>query len=230
MNLKLSPLHILSFLILLFLVQQLHDWTHILAVRVTCHCWGQRIFESWEICGSPSSGQHALIAISGVLINFALLWVGWSLLHPEGSTEENSIGIALVFAAQPWDNLVAAFRGGGDLTESLRWIQQHGPMSNQHFVTRLGLFLMLLLVIPPLVRAFIQLPGYKGKLIAFPLLLLVSGWLTRWWSRQLTHWFIPADATMSTTYIAVGVWTLLLAVGCFFTARWLKGFIRELSL
>ena len=92
------------------------------------------------------------------------------------------------------------------------------------------LVLMLLLVIPPLVRAFMRLPGYKGKLLAFPLLFLLPGWLTRSWSRQLTHWFIPTDATMTGTYVAVGIWTVLLAVGCFFTARWLRDFIRELTL
>ncbi|HXD79271.1 MAG TPA: hypothetical protein VN616_15745 [Puia sp.] len=230
MNLKLSPLHILAFLILLFLVQQLHDWTHILTVRAICHCWGHRVFEGWTICGSASGGQHALISISGSLINFALLWVGWSLLHPEGTAEENSIGVALVFAARPLPDLIAAFRGGGELTESIAWIQQHGPTSNVHFVHRAGLVLILLLVIPPLVRAFLRLPGYKGKLIAFPLLLLLPEWIVRTWSRQLTHWFIGPDATLTSTYIAVGLWTVVLGIGCFLTARWLKGFIRELSL
>ncbi|HLI93759.1 MAG TPA: hypothetical protein VKU83_09125 [Puia sp.] len=230
MNLKLSPRYVIAFLILLFLMQQIHDWAHVLAVRVTCHCWASRAFDTWLICGSPSPGQHALIAISGPLINFVLLWLGWALLHPESTVEEDSVGVALVFAAQPLDLLVAAFKGGGDLTDSLRWIQQHGPASNHHFVSRLGVVLMLLLVIPPLVRAFLRLPGYKGRLIAFPLLFLLPGWLQRLWHRELTHWFITPDTSLLHAYILVGAWTGLLLIGCILTARWLRKFIWELSL
>lgn len=230
MNLKLSAWHILAFLILLLLVQQLHDWAHVLTVRVTCHCWAARTFDGWQICGYPSPGQHALISISGPLINFALLWIGWALLHPESPVEENSVGVALVFVAQPLNLLIAAFKGGGDLTDALRWVQRHGPASNYHFVSRLGLLLTLLLVIPPLVRAFKRLPGYQGRAIAFPLLFLLPPWLEHLWHRQMTHWFITDNTTWLHAYILVGAWTVLLLIGCVLTARWLRKLIWELSL
>jgi hypothetical protein len=230
MNLKAPPLYILSMLLLVFLVYECHDWAHILAVRVTCHCWPVRTFGDWVICGSPSNGQHALILIAGPVINVVLFWAGWSLLDAENTAEENSVGVALVFAALPLNNLVAAFSGGGDITESLRWIQRHGPMSNRHMVTLMGLLIQLLIIGPALVRAFIRLPGYKGKLIAFPLLFLLPGWLDKLWNGLLNRWFIGPDTTQSHAYLYVGIWFLVLLIGFIFLRRQLKGLIKELSL
>src|SRR5262245_5398877 len=96
MNLKLHPFYVVSFLMLVFLVQEIHDWSHLLAVRATCHCWPVRLFGDWLICGTPSAGQHALISVAGPLVNVVLFLTGYSLLNPENSTEENSVGIALV--------------------------------------------------------------------------------------------------------------------------------------
>src|ERR1700722_9685768 len=230
MNLKAPPLYILSFLLLIFLVQEVHDWAHILAVRVTCHCWAIRTFGSWVLCGSPSPGQHALIAVAGPLVNAILLLTGWSLLHPENPVEENSIGVALVFAALPLNNLIAAFTGGGDITETVRWMQRHGYYSSVGFAKGLGLVIVLLLNIPALIRAFGALPGYKGRAIAFPLMLLLPGWLIKIGNKQLGRWFIGPDTTQFQVYIYTGIWFGVLLIGFFFLRRQLKGLISELTL
>ncbi|HUB60216.1 MAG TPA: hypothetical protein VL978_05935 [Puia sp.] len=230
MNLKLHPLYILAFLLLVFLVQEVHDWSHVLVVRATCHCWADRSFGGWVLCGTPSNGQHALISIAGPLINIVMFWAGWSLLDAENSAEENSLGVALVFAAMPLNNLIAAFTGGGDITESIRFIQRHGPNSNHALATGIGLIVQLLIILPGLVRAFLRLPGFKGKLIAFPLMFLLPGWLEKLWNRQLNRWFIGPDTTWLHAYEYVGIWFVILAVGFFLTRRQLKRFIRELSL
>jgi hypothetical protein len=230
MNLKVPPLYLLSFLILVFLVHEFHDWAHLLMVRATCHCWGKRMFDAWDFCGSPSAGQHALVSIAGPLVNYVLLWTGWLLLHPDSPPEQTSLGCALVFACLPLNNLIAAFSGGGDLTDCIRWMQRHGPYSNRHFATMTGLVVGLLLIVPPLLRAFLRLPGYKGKLIAFPLLFLLPGWLDRLWNRQLNHWLITPDTTKEQAYIRVIAWLVLLLIGWFLTRKQLKRLITELSL
>jgi hypothetical protein len=230
MNLKAPPLYVLSFLLLVFLVHECHDWAHILAVRVTCHCWAIRVFGSMELCGTPSPGQHALILFAGPLINVVLLWAGWSLLDEENSVEEHSLGVAFVFAALPLNDLIVAFTGGGDITGGIRWIQKHGPLSNHGFVSRMGLLIELLIIVPALVRAFLRLPGYKGKLIAFPLLFLLPGWLDKLWNEQLNRWFIGPDTTQPHIYIYTGVWFAVVLVGFFLTRLQLKGLIRELSV
>ena len=230
MNLKVSPLYILSFLLLVFLVQEVHDWAHVLAVRVTCHCWPVRNFGLWVLCGSPSSGQHALISLAGPLINVVLLLTGWSLLHSDNPVEENSLGVALVFAALPFNALWTGFHGSNDITDCVRWLQRHGPNSDLHFASRFGLFIVLLLNVPPLVRAFIRLPGYKGKFVAFPLFFLVPGWLVTLWSRQLNKWFIGPETGQWEAYALVAGWLVVLIVGFFLTRRKLKRLIRELTV
>ena len=121
MNLKAPPLYILSFLILVFLVHEFHDWAHTLMATLTCQCWGSRIFDGWDFCTTSlvTSGQRALATLAGPIINYVLLWIGYSELHPENSTEEHSLGVALVFACLPLNNLMAAFSGGGDLTSAI---------------------------------------------------------------------------------------------------------------
>ena len=230
MNLKAPPLYILSFLLLVFLVHEFHDWAHVLAVRATCHCWPLRLFDSWELCGTPSPGQHALIALAGPLINVVLLVTGYNLLHVENPVEDHSLGVALVFAALPLGLLIDAFQGAGDITDCIRWLQRHGPNSNRHFASVLGLVIQLVVIVPAVVRAFSRLPGYKGKLIAFPLLFLLPGWLERLWSRELNHWFVRPDTSFWQAYAYVGGWFVLLAVGVILLRRQLTGLIRELSL
>jgi hypothetical protein len=159
-----------------------------------------------------------------------LFLTGWALLDIENSVEDHSLGVALVFAAMPWSNLIAAFTGGGDITDFIRWIQRHGPTSNHGLVSRISLIIQLIIILPGLIRAFLRLPGYKGKLIAFPLLLLVPGWLERLWYGQLNRWFIGPETGQWNGYAYVGGWTVLVAVGVFLTRRQLKGLIRELSL
>lgn len=230
MNLKVSPFYILAFLLLLFLVHEIHDWMHVLAVRGTCHCWPVRLFGSWEICGSPSAGQHAIIDVAGPLINVLLYVAAWNLLDPENSADEYSLGVALLFAPLPWNDLIAAFSGGGEITDCIRWMQKHGPQSNRSFAGGLGLVIQLALILPPLVRAFRRLPGYKGRLIAFPLFLLLPVWLDKHWNQLLNQWFIPAGSTLWHGYIVVGAWFVLLLAGFLLTRRHLKGLITELSL
>jgi hypothetical protein len=109
-------------------------------------------------------------------------------------------------------------------------IQRHGPNSNHGLATGIGLIVQLLIILPGLVRAFLRLPGYKGKLIAFPLLLLLPGWLERLWNQQLTRWFIGPDTPWKHAYLCVGIWGIVLLAGFFLTRRQLKGLIKELSL
>ena len=63
-----------------------------------------------------------------------------------------------------------------------------------------------------------------------PLLVVLPGWLCRLWNRQLTHWFITPDSGLLHAYILVGAWTIVLAIACILTSRWLKNFILELAL
>jgi hypothetical protein len=232
MKLKVTPLYILSFLFLVFLVHEVHDWAHTLVAWLSCSCWGSRVFNGWDFCAgcTVSSGQRALATIAGPLIDYVLLLVGWNNLHAENSVEEKSVGVALVFACLPLNLLMAAASGGGDLTDAIQLIQIHRPMS-RHSVHVVGMLLTMILTIPPMLRAFIQLPGYQGKLIAFPVLLLVPGWLDRVLvGKLLNKWLIPPDTSQSHAYAWVIGWGVLVLAGWFFTRHRSQDLINELSI
>lgn len=232
MKLKLTPLYILAFLFLLFLVHEVHDWSHALMARAVSPSWGPRVFNGWDFCPGfkVTSGPRALALIAGPIINYVLLWVGWWHLDQENPLQEQSLGCSLVFATLPLNGLLAAFDGGGDLTNSIRWLQQHGPGSNHAFVTILGLLLVLVLTVPPLLRAFLQLPGYKGKLFIFPVLLLVPGWLDgQLVGKWLNNWLITPGMSQAHAYEWVIGWGVFLLIGWLLTRQWLEDLMRELS-
>jgi hypothetical protein len=232
MKLKVTPLYILSFLFLVFLVHEVHDWAHTLAARISCTCWGSRIFDGWDFCAgcSVSSGERALATIAGPLINYVLLLVGWDKLHPENTVEEKSVGVSLVFACLPLNLLMGAVSGGGDLTDAIQLLQVHRSLS-VHAVHVVGLLLTLILTVPPIIRAFVQLPGYQGKLIVFPVLLLVPGWLDRELvGKLLNKWLIPAGTPQSHAYAWVIGWGVLVLVGWLFTRHRTQDLINELSI
>jgi hypothetical protein len=233
MKLKLTPLYIVSFLFLVFLIHEIHDWTHALAARAVCDCWGPRGFDRWDFCAgcTVSTGQRALALIVGPFINFALLWVGWRKMDPENPLDEQSLGCSLNFACLPLNLLLAAGSGGGDLTNALRFMQQHGPATNRRLVGIMGLLIVLVLTLPALFRAFILLPGYQGKFLIFPALLLLPVWLDKWLvGKQLNNWLIGPDATQNHGYAWVIGWFFFVLIGWLFTRRWLEDLVGELSL
>lgn len=233
MKLKLTPLYILAFLFLLFLVHEVHDWSHTLMARAVCPCWGRRIFDGWDFCPGyeVSSGQRALALIAGPIINYLLLWIGYGLLEPENPLDMQSLGCSLVFATLPLNGLLAAFSGGGDLTNTIRLFQQHGIATNHRLVTIMGLLLVVALTVPPLVRAFLCLPGYQGKWLVFPILFLVPGWLDHQLvGKWLNAWLIAPDATQAYAYAVVGGWGCLMLLGWFLTRHYLEDLMSELSL
>jgi hypothetical protein len=233
MNLKLSPLYLLSFLILIFLVHEIHDWAHTLVARIVCPCWGMRVFDGWDFCPDcfASAGEKALALVAGPVINFILLWIGWSLLNEDNQVDEQSLGCTIVFACLPLNMLLAATAGGGDLTAAIRWLEPRDAHNNPHFVSLLGLLITVLLTVPALVRAFLRLPGYLGKFLLFPLFLFVPGWLDHWVVNiGLNRWLIKPDTSQAQAYTCVIAWLILLLVGWFFTRRQPAGLMREMTV
>jgi hypothetical protein len=233
MNLKLSPLYLLSFMILVFLVHELHDWAHTLVARAVCSCWGMRVFDGLAFCPDcfPSAGERALETVAGPVINFILLWIGYSLLNEDSQLREQSLGCTIVLACLPLNILLAATSGGGDLTNAIRWLEPHDAQNNPHFVSLLGLLIAVALTVPPLVRAFLRLPGYRGKLIVFPILLIVPGWLDHWLVNiGLNKWLIKPGTSQSQAYMWVIAWLILLLIGWFFTRRQPAGLMREITI
>jgi hypothetical protein len=233
MNLKLTPLYLLSLLILVFLVHELHDWAHTLVARIVCPCWGMRVFDGWDFCPDcfASAGQRALATVAGPAINFTVLWIGWSLLNEDNQLDEQSLGCTLIFACLPLNILLAAVSGGGDLTNAIRWLEPRSARASPHFFSIMGLLLVIILTIPPVIRAFQRLPGYRGKFLLFPLLLLAPGWLDHWVVRiGLNQWLIKPGTDQARAYTWVIAWLILLLTGWLFTRSQPSRLMREMTV
>jgi hypothetical protein len=165
------------------------------------------------------------------VINFILLWIGWSLLNEENQLDEQSLGCTLVLACLPLNILVGATSGGGDLTNAIRWFEPRDAHNNPHFVSLLGLLIAAALTIPPVVRAFLRLPGYLGKFVVFPILLLVPGWLDHQVvGIGLNRWLIKPGTDQATAYAWVIAWLILLLTGWFFTRFQPSKLMREMTI
>ncbi|HEY6899731.1 MAG TPA: hypothetical protein VI233_03775 [Puia sp.] len=230
MKLKLTPLYILSFLALLFFVHEVHDWAHTLVARLVSGCWPPRAFDSWQFCveAPVSSGKNAIATIAGPLVNFILLWSGWQMMDENNFSDQQSLGCSLVFASLPLNNLLGAFSGGGDLTNALRLGLSRINNRHHQVVTLLGLAIVLVVCVPPLIRAFICLPWWQGKFLYYPIFLIVPGILDRWFvGGMLNKWFIHSDTPAEKAYWYILGWTGLTLLILIFTHRRLTALIND---
>jgi hypothetical protein len=151
-------------------------------------------------------------------------------LNEDNQLDEQSLGCTIVLACLPLNILLAATAGGGDPTNAIRWLESRAAANNPHFVSLLGLLIVVVLTVPPLVRAFLRLPGYRGKFIIFPIFLLVPGWLDHWVSIGLNRWLIKPGTSQAMAYTWVIAWLILLLTGWFFTRRQPAGLMREMTV
>lgn len=173
---------LLAFFSLVFLIHELHDWAHTMMAGGLCHCWAPRSFDSWTLCPNCvlDGRLNLLILMAGPVITYVVIWMGWSLMNPDHPLEKRSTGLCLVFAALPFLRIMAALSGGGDETAGLRQLFLPFDLRHHHVVSIVGLVLVLALTLPALIRAFLLMPGWWGKLLAFPAFLILPGYIDRW--------------------------------------------------
>ena len=230
MKLQLTPLYVLCFLSLTFFIHEIHDWAHTLTAWFTTGCWGSRGFDSWGFCSeNVPYGKRALSIMVGPLVNFYILWAGWQRMHAhEENLVEHSIGVSMVFAALPFNTLLAAVQGGGDTTTTLRYLFPHG---DHRIVSVFGLLIVAIVCIPPLIRAFVVLPWWQGRLFYYPVFLLVPGILDQWLvGKMLNRWLIPPGTTQPMAYERVIAWTVAMMAIWLLTRRRIKTLISDEEL
>ena len=230
MKLKLTPLYVVSFLALTFFVHEIHDWAHTLVAWIVSGCWGPRVFDGWLFCAesSVSSGQRILAMVAGPMVNFILLWIGWQKMDKDDTLAGQSLGCSLVFAALPLNLLLAAISGGGDLTAALRLLLPH---ANHKIVALAGLLIIVILCVPPLIKAFVVLPWWQGRIFFYPVFLILPGFVDHWFvGKMLNKWLIGANTPEDKAYWWVIGWTILTMVIWLLTRRRLKQIISDEEL
>ncbi|HXB43653.1 MAG TPA: hypothetical protein VNV85_06330 [Puia sp.] len=218
MKINFSVTYLLAFLSLLFLVQELHDWSHVLASEWICGCFGTKTFDSWTVCDNcEASGKILVLSIlAGPTLTYILVWISWSLMGRGHSAGTKSFGLTLLFAANPFVNILAAFGGGGDITEAMRRLYQNPDGSNRHVVAIFALLIVLVLTVPPILRAIQMIKGNKEKLILIPAFLLLPNFMERLFVFKGMNWVLQQGIFQEEAFagasLLVVVWLFILVI------------------
>ena len=159
---------VVAFVALFFVHNEFHEIAHTAVGRLICGAWGPRNFNSWQTA-CYETPEIVLAPIAGLVRSYGLLWLGYSLLDTDRTPVWQSLGFCFVFATMPWGRLSTVASGGGDEMVILR-----GVFPGVEPTVRLvaGVAIVVLLVAPPLFRAFGSLTGRRGWLVFAALFFL----------------------------------------------------------
>ncbi|UYZ59789.1 hypothetical protein [Hymenobacter latericus] len=147
---RLTAGYAVALLALMFLTQEVRMSLRMLLLRATCGCWGNRTFSDWEsctTCAATEAGQLGGQAL-GAGLPYLQMWLGYLLLDESNQARTRAFGLALVFAGLPLARLTSATLAAGPETYVLR--QLMGEWGASWLAT---ILLVLLLVVPPAIRA-----------------------------------------------------------------------------
>lgn len=219
MKVKLTPLSVLSFFCLVFLIHEIHDWAHFLSAASSCGCLGNRAFDSWTPCTrcNASTGGMALATLAGPVVNTIILWGGWLMMHPDNPPEKQSVGFSMVFAALPLPRIMAAISGGGDETVAFRQLFQHANGSNHYIVAGAGLMIVLALCLPPLIRAFMLVAGWIQRIVVLLVFLVLPMFVDNWLvgkelNKLMANGFLSHEILRGGTRLFPFVWLAVLVI------------------
>lgn len=233
MKIKFSATYLLAFLSMLFLIQELHDWAHVFASEWICGCFGTKAFDIWTTCDNCEASGRILVlgTLAGPALTYSLVWIAWSLMSRRHSAGTRSFGFSLLFAANPFINILAAFGGGGDITEAMRKLYQTPDGSNRHIVSFGSLLLVLILTLPPIIKATIMIKGQKEKLLLIPAFLLLPNFIEKLFVSKGMNWlldqgFFQEEAFAGTSLLVV-MWLFILAIILLISYKSMMNFIKK---
>ncbi len=218
MKIKFSVTYLLAFLSMLFLAQELHDWAHVLTSEWVCGCYGTKTFDNWTICENCDASGNILVlsTLAGPALTYSLVWIAWSLMSRHRSAGTKSFGFTLLFAANPFVNILAGFGGGGDITQAMRKLYQRPDGSNHYIVAGAALLITFILTIPPLFRAINIIKGKKEKLILIPAFLILPNFIEKLFVTKGMNWVLEQgifqEEVFARTSLLVIVWFFLLVI------------------
>lgn len=97
-----------AFSFLLVAIHEAHELAHAFGARLICGVWPVRDFNAWSIPGECASWWPTAI---GPLFSYALMLIGCVLAT---RTASRWLGVAIIFAANPFARIFTVAMGGGD--------------------------------------------------------------------------------------------------------------------
>jgi len=159
--------NIIAFLILLFLLMQLHQLLHHVIGGVLCGKVAYLTFDRHHFSADISDSAYKIATILAPLFSHYLaIWIGLFLLI---KNRYSLLGFSLIFASMPVARL-AAINGGDERFYGL-WICQSAGF-DLSYATIIGLLIMLLIIVPPVVTGFLFIANKRRWLLFLSFLIL----------------------------------------------------------
>ncbi|TFF38194.1 hypothetical protein [Mucilaginibacter psychrotolerans] len=182
MRIKLSFSYIISFLLLVLLMLELHELVHITTGRIICGAFGTRDFNVWQLCADCEKAHPLswVATLAGPVFSFMLMWLGMYWLYA-ANAKMRALGFAFIFANIPFGRISQAMMGGGDemlvTRHLLKDILSHGQM------VCLCSAVLLALGLPPIMKAYRSITNkytwlYLLGFLTLPLVFILSYVLT----------------------------------------------------
>ena len=231
MKIKLSAAYVLAFLCLLFLLQEMHDYAHFFTAKWICGCTGIKRFDSWTVCDhcEVTGNILALVTFAGPAISFSIVWIARSMMSRKNSMEKRSFGFSLLFAANPFVNILAAARGGGDISQGMQMI--FGNDGNRRMVNIAALLIVLLLTLPPLWKAIKTLKHSQWQWVLIPIFVIVPGIIEKLVLSSGMNWLLDQGLLNEEIFkgipLLVILWLILLLLLLFFSFKSFEEFIQK---
>ncbi len=233
MKITFSLSFFIAFVSMTFLIQELHDWAHVLTSYWLCGCFGTKTFDSWAICDhcDVSGNIMVLVWLAGPVVTYSIVWLAWSLMRKRETSGTRSFGFSLLFAANPFTNVLAAIVGGGDITFSMRMLFQRPDGSNKHIVAIIALLVVLALTVPPVLKAIRMIKNRTEKIILIPVFLLLPNILEKAFVSFGMNSVLKAgffqEEVFSGTPLLVLIWLFVVSILLLLNYKSLSNFIRK---
>lgn len=152
-----------AFGLLVLVLHEAHELAHTWTGRLLCSGWGTRDFNTWSLAEGCDTWVPAAM---GPLFSYAVLWIGAGLLT-NGTRRSKHLGLALLFAANPFARILTVALGGGD--ELIVASRISGVANVALWLATLAV--VLLVCVPPLVVGGRALRGTRRRGLWFAGLL-----------------------------------------------------------
>lgn len=166
-RISLSGKYFIAFILILFLLTQMHQLIHHIVGEILCGKAGFLTLDRHFLSPALTSTSYKLATIAGPLFSdYMFMWLGMFMLR---SNKYSLAGFSLIFASMPLGRFWALT--GGDERFYGSWISQLSGF-NENTSMILSIFIVLLILMPPLVAAYRSIANNRRWLLFSAFLIL----------------------------------------------------------
>ena len=157
----------IAFIMLLFLLTQMHQLIHHIVGEILCGKVGFLTFDRHFFSTALTGTSYKLATIAGPLFSdYMFMWIGMFMLR---SGKYSLAGFSLILASMPLGRFWALM--GGDERFYGLWISQlFGLKENPSMI--LSIFIVLLILVPPLIAAYKSIANNRRWIVFLAFLIL----------------------------------------------------------